>query len=214
MATWEHFSKLSGYYISPDFAISLDGDGAISTISWDSLLPQGTSIKVETNISFNGGYDWNGWKVASNGGSIPDIKSNTSMKNAVLKYRVTEKTIDKNITPTLQSVYFYFEPIIHYDNKGDINLRPEIWITKIGNGDLSIINTTKGNEEFKFTGLLDQETVYVNGDREQIETSLAATYRYENFNDNYLELLPGVNVLRVIGNANIKFRHQFKLLQG
>lgn len=214
MASWSYLAKLKGHRVSPVFPIHLQGNGAISKITWDSTIPKGTSLKIETNVSYDNGYTWEGWEIATNGGSIPDIQPDTPLKDAVLKYRVTQETTDKALTPKLIKVSFYFEPVLVIDNKGDVNLKPEVWITKVGNGNFTIINTSKGNEEFTFTDLIDGETVYVNGDKEQIETSLAATYRYSNFNDNYLDLPVGINVLRIIGNAKIQFRYQYKLLQG
>src|SRR5690606_20219276 len=102
------------------------------------------------------------------------------------------------------------EPVIVFDNKGVTECTPEIWITMNEAGDFSLINVSKNNEEFKFVGLANGETVYVNNEREYIETDLLATYRYSNFNDNYLRLPVGKNILKVSGNAKIVFRYQFK----
>jgi phage-related protein len=101
-----------------------------------------------------------------------------------------------------------------FTNDGDVTCQPELWITKVGNGDVSITNNTNGGSEFKFTGLLNTETVYVDCDNEQIVTDLSNAYRYDNFNDNYLELVRGVNNLVVIGNCKVQFRYRFKTLQG
>jgi phage-related protein len=99
-------------------------------------------------------------------------------------------------------------------NGGDVECKPEIWITKVGNGDVSIINNTNAGEEFKFIGLLDGETVYVDCEMEDITTDLDDTYRYSNFNDNYLELVIGVNNLFITGTCKLQFRYSFKTLQG
>lgn len=102
---------------------------------------------------------------------------------------------------------------IDFSNDGDTILKPEIWIQKIGNGDVSIRNLTNRGAEFKFKGLLDNETVYVDNEREFIETSIPSTYRIENFNNNYMELVTGVNTLEVTGACKINFRYQFKTMQ-
>lgn len=119
-------------------------------------------------------------------------------------------------TPVMTSPIYDFSTgtgVIDFVNDGDTILKPEIWIQKIGNGDVSIKNMTNKGTEFKFTGLLDAETVYVNNEREYIETSLPSTYRYENFNNNYLELVYGKNRLEVTGECKINFRYQFKTMQ-
>ncbi|GAA4881748.1 hypothetical protein GCM10023310_72280 [Paenibacillus vulneris] len=214
MSTWQYFSSLAGYRTSPTFPLNLDGDGAITSIQWNAKEPAGTSVSIETRISLDNGVTWTNWKGCVNQGTIPDITSQTPLKYAKIQYRALLKTNDKNTTPSLDEVVFSFEPVISFVNEGDVRIRPEIWITKVGNGDFTIINTSNGDDEFKFSNLIDQETIYIHGERELIETSLAAVYRYENFNNNYLELPTGNNVLRVQGNAKLQFRYRHKLLQG
>jgi len=214
MSTWQYFSSFAGYRTSPAFSLNLDGDGALTQIQWTGSEPQGTNISIETRISLDRGVTWTDWKRCVNHGIIPDITAQTPLKNAQIQYRAYLKTNDKNTTPSLDEVVFIFEPVIAFVNEGDARIRPEIWITKMGNGNISIINTSNGNDEFKLSNLIDQETVYINGERELIETSLAVTYRYKDFNDNYLEVPIGENVLRVQGNAKIQFRYRHKLLQG
>jgi len=213
MAKWSDLAKFRGMRVSPIFTLNLDGDGAITNISWESNEPEGTNIAIETSVSFDGGYDWTDWKKVENGGMIPDLESHISLKNVKFRYRVFESTNEANLSPSLTKVTFYFEPIIYFENKGDRKIYPEIWITKTGNGDISIINTSNGNQEFKFTNLLDGEKLYIHGERRYIETSLPMTYRYSNFNNEYLEFVYGENILRVVGNAQIQFRYQYKYLR-
>jgi phage-related protein len=103
--------------------------------------------------------------------------------------------------------------LVKFTNNGDVICKPEIFINKIGAGDFRIVNTTNMNSEFKFTSLANNETVYVDNEREYIETDIPLTYRYSNFNNGYLEMVRGVNNLMVYGNAIINFRYQFKTLQ-
>lgn len=214
MPTWSYLSKHKGSRISPEFAIGLDGDGALTKMDWNALTPVGTSIKLETNVSLNSGLDWGGWKEVINGGSIPDVTTHTNLTTMRLKYRATLESNSASTTPELLNVTMEFIPVIEFNNDGDYSLYPEVWITKVGTGDISLINTTNANQEFKFTGLVDTETVYVNCERELIKSDLALTYRYDNFNDKYLEMLRGRNILKVVGNAKLVFRYQFKTLQG
>lgn len=99
-----------------------------------------------------------------------------------------------------------------FDNKGDVEMYPEIWIQKVGNGDFSITNLMNRGQVFKFTGLQDQETVYVDNERQYIETDIVNMYRYGAFNNNYLELVVGRNRLEIQGKAKILFRYQYKTL--
>lgn len=99
------------------------------------------------------------------------------------------------------------------NNAGDLTIKPEIEITKIGDGDVTITNVTNGNQSFSFNNLSDNETVYVNCETEVILTDLSDTYRYSAFAGNFIELLCGENTLTVTGNATVIFRYQGKLLQ-
>ncbi|MVP00800.1 phage tail domain-containing protein [Paenibacillus lutrae] len=213
MATWYDVSGFTGYYESEEIPFTLDGNGALSVVEWEADEPAGTSVTLYTNLSLDGGASWEGWKQAVKRGTLPHVHTNSHLSDAVIKFRFFLKTFDKTITPLIKRIEFTLEPVIEMDNKGDITIRPEIWITKQGNGDFSIINTSNHNQEFKFTDLIDQENLYIHGDREQIETSIPVKYRYSSFNDQYLELPYGINVLKIIGQGQLQFRYEFKRLQ-
>lgn len=94
-------------------------------------------------------------------------------------------------------------------NSGDMDLYPELEIYKVGSGDISIINLTDNGTEFKFTGLADGETVYIDNQNHDIITDLPYTYRYDNFNGNYLCMKRGINNLTISGKCILNFRSQF-----
>jgi len=73
-------------------------------IEWSSTTPAGTSIKVETALSTDGGNTYGPWLEAINGGSIPGIASDTDLSNAKLKIRQTLSTTDASVTPKLHSL--------------------------------------------------------------------------------------------------------------
>jgi len=117
-------------------------------------------------------------------------------------------------SPVYQSnVYDMSENIlwtdIIFNNKGDMDCKPEIYITKVGNGDFVIQNLSDNNIQFKFTDLIDQEEISVSNENEIINTNLSI-YRYDNFNFNFLSIPPGLNTLRILGNVKFYFKYQFK----
>lgn len=101
---------------------------------------------------------------------------------------------------------------IDYVNQGDVNYSPELHITKIGTGDVSIVNHTYSGQRFELSSLQDGEEIVVNGECQDIETNLLNTYRYDNHNDIFLETVRGVNRLQVYGNCKLFFQSQFKTL--
>ena len=98
------------------------------------------------------------------------------------------------------------------DNNGDCKIYPQINIVKIGNGDLTIENLNNGNATMKFTNLLDQEELYINCEKEYIETSIPNFYRYDSLNDTYMQLVYGQNNIRVTGDCRIQFIYEYKFL--
>lgn len=105
--------------------------------------------------------------------------------------------------------------IIELDNLGDTNIYPEMWIYKDDtDGDVTIINTTNGNMETKIYNVYNRETVYIDNENEHIESDIQDLYRYDTFNNVFLELVRGTNILKVAGGCEIQFRYQYKLKQG
>jgi phage-related protein len=99
-------------------------------------------------------------------------------------------------------------------NEGDANLYPEIWIQTTVAGDVTITNLTNGGATTEFTDLASNETVYLNSETEDIATDIAGLYRYDNFNNTPLVLVPGINNLTITGKVKVQFRYQYKVLQG
>lgn len=131
-----------------------------------------------------------------------------------------------NLTMRCDSPYSYSEYIqtpwyvtsisslltISLDNKGDLDILPELTIQKNGDGDITITNLSKANNQLVLTSLEDQEELYMNGEGRFITTSIPNVERYDNFNDYYLTLFYGQNNLQIQGNCKIQFRYQFKYI--
>lgn len=99
---------------------------------------------------------------------------------------------------------------VEFVNDGSYPIIPDLYINKFEDGDFEIINTSDRGISTKFTGLVDGETVYVDGENEDIETDLTQTYRIENFNHNYLTLIAGMNRLAIRGKGSFYLEYQFK----
>jgi len=99
---------------------------------------------------------------------------------------------------------------ITIENKGHFNMFPEISIRKIGVGNITITNVSNSGEIFEIRDLADSEEVYINSEKETIETDIIGVYRYDKVIGNYLELPYGVNIINVIGKCIIQFRYQYK----
>lgn len=100
------------------------------------------------------------------------------------------------------------------NNNGDIPIAFEMWVTKIGAGDLSIINTDDDDKQFTITGLQDLEQIYVNHEREDIVSNVPNLYHFDDVLTEYMILPIGQNTLNVIGTCKIQLRYRYKYLTG
>jgi len=116
--------------------------------------------------------------------------------------KITTEIYDLSINPT------YTDIIV--DNSGDVLLPMNIYIEKVNSGDISIVNTSNSNDEFSITGLIDGELISVSTEHKLIETSLLATYRYDNSNLNFIQIPVGENILRITGTCKIHFEYQLR----
>lgn len=100
---------------------------------------------------------------------------------------------------------------VTFINKGYNICKPILKIKKVGNGDISIINTSNGGKDLKITGLIDTELLTINNYNGDIETDLIATYRYKNHNNVFLELTRGYNYLKIYGNCTLEIIYHYEL---
>lgn len=90
---------------------------------------------------------------------------------------------------------------------------PEVMIEMTDDTEVSIINLTNNNEEFKFIGLKKGEKIYINNDLKQIKSSLeeSGIYRLNNFNKNWFRLVQGKNRIQIKGNVKVVIRTSYPI---
>lgn len=104
------------------------------------------------------------------------------------------------------------EKFIEIINDGDRDILPQIFIEKNDDGDITVTNTSRANSIMQFTSLLDGEKISINGENQIIETNLPNVWRYDDFNDFYLPLVKGRNIIQIEGNCLIKFQYRYKFI--
>lgn len=94
-------------------------------------------------------------------------------------------------------------------NTGHVEVYPEISIEKIGAGHVTI---TKNGKIFEIRDLTNAEKIYVNTQKEIIQTDIVGEYRFENVVGEYynMALDTGLNTFTVNGNCKIAFRYVLK----
>lgn len=88
--------------------------------------------------------------------------------------------------------------------KPKLLIRPTTGCTRI-----SITNTSDNNREFSIDGLPRTSVVYVDNDNCVIEEQISGYDLYEGFNDIFLRLVPGDNILTMSGSGTITFTGRY-----
>ena len=104
--------------------------------------------------------------------------------------------------------------LITIENNGDVPLEIEMWIKKYGDGNITIINATNNDDEFRIENLKDEEHLYINHEKEDIQSNVPNMFHFEDVLTDYMKLPLGENNLRVYGNCTIQFRYRYKYLLG
>jgi len=92
--------------------------------------------------------------------------------------------------------------------------KPEIEIEMaVMDNDVTLINKTNDNKTTEFTGLIGgSEIVYVDNQNKIILTNQPSTYRYNNFNGVWFELLRGINLIDVTGEVILTVKEQYPII--
>ncbi len=103
---------------------------------------------------------------------------------------------------------------VSFTNVGDLDIYPEIIVGKnLTSGNITVKNNTT-NQTLGVTSLLPLENVYIDNEKEIVTSDIAGPYKYDNHNNVFLKMVPGVNTISVTGGVwNLQFRWQYKLLQ-
>lgn len=101
---------------------------------------------------------------------------------------------------------------VNINNTGHLNIYPEVSIQKVGAGNIIFTHVTNNDKIVEIHDLLDGEDLYLNCEKEIIETDIIGTYRYDNVIGelNDLVLLRGNNAIDIEGTCAITFRYRFK----
>jgi phage-related protein len=100
---------------------------------------------------------------------------------------------------------------IDFYNEGDDTLLPYLYIKKVENGSLSIINRHNGGKETRINNLVNGEEITLDCFYREIHSSDPLVNRLNDFNKNYLELPIGKNTLDINGKCILQFKYQLTL---
>lgn len=213
MPNWSTISNPKGVYISPIYSVSNALDRYVTTINIGLQNPHDQQAMYYFRVSYDT-KNWTEWKKFYD--TSYDLLDEHKLSGLYFQYKVVLISESLAKAPFLQSFELIFKPFAFIDNVGDLETKPKIWIRKVnGKGNIKIINHTTG-QEVEFTDLLSGEEVYVDCENEEIVSShqdSLSIYRYDNHNDEFLELIRGDNYITSEGDFDLDIRYKGILLQ-
>ncbi|UUV46974.1 distal tail protein [Bacillus phage vB_BanS-Thrax5] len=119
--------------------------------------------------------------------------------NSSYVYSPTTTTASTTVASTPQTITI--------NNDGHFDIYPEISIKKNGAGTVTLEFLDDNNNIFEVRDLTNAEDIYVNCEKEQIQTDIIGMYRYDKVVGNYPKLVYGQNRIKVTGACTIQFRY-------
>lgn len=100
--------------------------------------------------------------------------------------------------------------VVEFDNKGDKDVQPIIYIEKVGQGDIQLKNLSDSGRVMEIVSLVDNEVIKLDCANAELETNMDIN-RHNDFNFNWLNLVYGVNRVEVTGACRLYYICQFKI---
>lgn len=96
---------------------------------------------------------------------------------------------------------------IEFRNLGDKSIQPDIYIEKVGDGDITIDNIYEKSEPLSITRLKDGDKISIDPILKLIEISPDNPLIYNNFNHTYLSLSYGISHLQITGRCRLSLQY-------
>lgn len=113
-----------------------------------------------------------------------------------------------SVTTTSQTVTT--TSTITINNDGHFEIYPELSITKNGIGKITIESLDDDGNIFEVRDLTNLEDIYINCEKEIIETDVVGVYRYDKIIGEFPRLVLGTNRLKITGACVIQIRYKKK----
>ena len=192
------FAKIKGYWTPEDrrsFAYILDSDVN------NKYIPMRVVMENEPRVYF----------VKYIGGV--DIFTNTVQEGYLtVHFRCDSPYWYSNYCISIDDFSDAESNIKIFENRGNVICLPKLTVEKVGDGSISIQNTSCGGTTLVLNNLLNGEEVTIDNKFKKITSNLPEVYRYNDHNGVFLSMPYGINYLRIIGKCRMlwKYRLRFK----
>lgn len=209
---WGSLINSTGSYVSKSYEISNISSKYLTTILANIINIHNQRVEFFYSLSYDY-IHWTDWKAINfNDNNLLD---GNNLNGLIFRYRIVLHAEKDNEKPFIQSFSIAFDPCESLENLGDFVVKPKLWIRKKnGNGSIEITNILT-NQTLVIENLIDHEEVFIDCQKEDIvsDRQHLGVYRYDDHNDEYLELVVGHNLLKGKGNFDMDIRHQYVFIQ-
>jgi phage-related protein len=140
-------------------------------------------------------------KIMHNGMNEGYISIQMRCFDGYLYSREMTKTFDLSANPSSGTT-------ITLPNDGHVEVYPLLSIA-LNDTALTILNLTT-NESTELTNVMSGETITLDNENEEITSSLAGVYRFDNHNDVFVRILTPSNQFKVTGKCTLTFTYRTK----
>jgi len=212
MKSWGSLLNVKGSYTSKAHLISTNSPNYLTTIAADIINVHAKQIQFYYSVSYDH-VTWTDWKEINFNNT--NLLDQYELQGLVFKYKIMMSASKEHEKPYIQSFSIQFDPCAVFENLGDFIVKPKVWIRKKnGNGDIEITNTIT-NQKMQLRNLINDEEVFIHCQKEEIVSSRQnlGVYRYDDHNDEFLELVTGKNDLKANGDFDMQVRYQHVFIQ-
>lgn len=116
--------------------------------------------------------------------------------------RLRESKVMSSVTDTIR-----VENLSTIDN----SYTPRVYITGLSDTDLEIVNLSNGGKRTYIQSIKEGEVIHLDNIRTHLESSIDMRKPNKHFNYEWIELVKGVNRLKVTGHVKLQFICQFPI---
>lgn len=209
---WKDLRVPRGRLITNPYSISNKLDRYIISIEEDVSITNKQRIEYYFQVSYDKN-NWSEWvRIYS---TSYDFLNEYKLEGLYIRFSIVFVSDGSTPPPKLYSLKMIFKPYSFINNEGSLNVSPKLWIRKRnGKGDIQMINHST-NQILELKNLSNGEEVYIDCENEEIVSSNQSlgVYRYDDHNDEFLELIKGENYITFSGDYDWDIRYKAKLLQ-
>ncbi|QPR70127.1 hypothetical protein I6G82_11405 [Lysinibacillus macroides] len=209
---WGSLIYSTGSYVSKSYAISNVSSKYLTTILANIINIHHQKVEFFYSLSYDYS-NWTKWKLINFNDKT--LLNDYKLEGLIFRYKIVLNADKNDKKPYIQSFSIAFDPCELMENLGDCIIKPKLWIRKKnGNGDIELTNIMS-NQTLIMKNLIDNEEVFIDCQKEDIVSNRQhlGVYRYDDHNDEYLELAVGHNFLKGKGDFDMVMRYQYIFIQ-